>query len=95
MGLESCSPSMTEIRETLKKLRNNKGLEKMEFLMNTIRMWGNGWSLVTVRAVHQLYKRVWEEAAVPLKLNESRVLLLHKGGNKNKQLLQNLDQFPW
>ena len=43
--------------------------------------------------LYQLYTRVWEEEAVPLKWNESRVLLLHKGGNKSKQLYKIIDQF--
>ena len=42
-----------------------------------------------VKALYELFKKVWDEEAVPSKWNESRVLLLHKGGNKSKQLLQN------
>ena len=42
-----------------------------------------------VKALYELFKKVWDEEAVPSKWNESRVLLLHKGGNMSKQLLQN------
>ena len=32
---------------------------------------------------------MWEEESVPAKWNESKIILLHKGGNKSKQLLNN------
>ena len=43
---------------------------------------GGEWA---VRALFELYKQVWVEEVVPAKWNESRVILLHKGGNKNNK----------
>ena len=66
----SCSPSMIEIRETLKKLKNNKGVGldgiSYEFYKN-----GGVWM---VRALHILYMKVWDEEVVPLKWNELLLL---------------------
>ena len=79
------SPSIEEIKKALKKLKNNKGVGMdgvpYEFFKN-----GGDWM---VKALYDVYKRVWEDECVPTKWNESKVILLHKGGNKNKQLLQN------
>ena len=42
-----------------------------------------------VRALAILFSKVWEEERVPGKWNESKVIPLHKGGSKSKQLLKN------
>ena len=39
----------------------------------------------TVIGILELYKRVWNQEKVPSKWNKSRVVLLHKGGHKNKK----------
>ena len=42
-----------------------------------------------VRALAILFSKLWEDERVPGTWIESRVLLLHKGGSKSKQLLKN------
>ena len=78
-------PTIDEIRKTVNKLKNNKGVGfdgiPYEFFKNG----GEG----MVRALYELYGKIWEEESVPRKWNESRVILLHKGGHKSKMLLQN------
>ena len=83
--MDNDSPSLTEIREVLKKLKNNKGVGQ-DGIPYEFFKFGGEW---VVRALGILYSKVWEEEVVPGKWNESKVLLLHKGGNKSKQLLKN------
>ena len=44
---------------------------------------------VAIDRMTELFNRVWEEEKVPRKWNESRVILLHKGGHKNRKELRN------
>ena len=69
----------------MKKLENNKGVGQ-DGIPYEFFKFGGEW---VVRALGILYSKVWEEEVVPGKWNESKVLLLHKGGNKSKQLLKN------
>ena len=85
VDIDISNPSMVEIRETLKSLKNNKGAG-IDGIPYEFFKFGGEWA---VRALFELYKQVWVEEVVPAKWNESRVILLHKGGNKSKQLLKN------
>ena len=42
-----------------------------------------------VHMLRKLYNKVWTEEKGPCKWNESRVVLLHKGGHKSKKELKN------
>ena len=39
-----------------------------------------------VHLLRKVYNNVWTEEKVPCKWNESKVVLLHKGGHKRKEL---------
>ena len=59
------NPSMVEIRETLKSLKNNKGAG-IDGIPYEFFKFGGEWA---VRALFELYKQVWVEEVVPAKWN--------------------------
>ncbi len=77
--------SMNEVRKYVSKLKNKKaaGLDGIPYEMYK---WGGEWM---IRGLYKLFKKVWIEERVPSKWNESRVILLHKGGHKSKKELKN------
>ena len=81
--MDISSSSIEEIRKTVKKLRDNKGVGQDGIPYEFYKFGGE----LVVRALAILFSKVWEEERVPGKWNESGVLLLHKGGSKSKQLL--------
>ena len=79
------APSKDEIRSIVKKLSNGKGVGydgiPYEFLK-----YGGEW---LVASLEKLFQRVWMDERIPAKWNESKVILLFKGGHKSKQELKN------
>ena len=77
--------TLTEIDRTLGNLKNNNGVGLDGIPCEFFKFGGE-----RVRKVlYDLYLEVCEEELVPAKWNESKVILLHKGGNKSRQLLNN------
>lgn len=78
-------PTYNEIREVIKGLKNGKGVG-VDGVPYEFFKFGGEW---IVEALYDLFKRVWEDECIPLKWNESKVILLHKGGNRSKEELKN------
>ena len=74
-----------EVEEVLKHLKYGKaaGIDDVPY-----EMFKNGGETV-VGMLLKLYNKVWSEEKVPCNWNESRVVLLHKGGHKSKKELKN------
>ena len=70
--LETGPPSMNEIREVVKGLKDNKGVG-MDGIPYEFYKFGGIW---VIRALWELYKEVWESETIPGKWNESKVILL-------------------
>ena len=75
----------TEIERVLKGLKNGKatGMDGIPY-----EFYKHGGERI-VDMLWSLFKEVWSEERVPQKWNESRVILLHKGGHKSKKELKN------
>ena len=74
-----------EVEQVLKKLKNGKaaGMDEIPYEMYK---WG-GARMVDLLVC--LFNAIWTEERVPERWNESRVILLHKGGHKSKKELKN------
>ena len=74
-----------EIERVLKGLKNNKatGMDGIPY-----EFYKHGGERI-VDMLWNLFREVWREERVPQKWNESRVILLHKGGHKSKKELKN------
>ena len=77
--------SRSEVEQVLKKLKNGKaaGMDEIPYEMYK---WG-GERMVDLLVC--LFRAIWTEERVPERWNESRVILLHKGGHKSKKELKN------
>ena len=80
-----CEIQRGEIEELLKCLKNGKATG-MDGIPYELYKYG-GEKVVDV--LWCLFNEVWREERVPKKWNESRVILLHKGGHKSKKELKN------
>ena len=69
----------------VKRLKDNKGTG-IDGIPNEFYKKGGTW---TVYALYKLFGEVWDREEVPLKWNESRVVLIFKGGHKSKYELKN------
>ena len=78
-------PTLYEIDVAVKRLKDNKGTG-MDGIPNEFYKKGGPW---VIYALRKLFGEVWDNEAVPSKWNESRVVLIFKGGQKNKNLLKN------
>ena len=76
---------MDEIERYVKKFKNDK-VPGMDGIPNEFyREGGQG----AVKGIHELFKHIWREEGVFETWNESRVTLIHKGGNKSKREIKN------
>ena len=78
-------PSIEEIRSTLKVLKDNKGVG-MDGIPYEMYKKGGVW---IEEALLRLFGDIWENECKPGKWNESKVMLIFKGGNKSKKDLKN------
>ena len=71
-----------EIEKVVRCLKNGKaaGMDGLPYEMFKF----GGTAVIDM--LLELYNSVWNEEKVPSKWNESRVVLLHKGGHKNKKV---------
>ena len=77
--------SLEEIERYVKKLKNGKAAG-MDGIPNEFYKEG-GQSMI--EGMHELFKCIWREEEVPRSWNDSRVTLIHKGGNKSKKEIKN------
>ena len=77
--------SKEEIARYLKKLKKRKATGLDGIPNELYKEGGEG----VTEGLYVLFKKIWEEGRVPIKWNESKVTLLHKGGHKSKKELKN------
>jgi hypothetical protein len=78
-------PQLEEVRRVVVRLRNDKaaGLDDIPYEM--YKFGGE----IMIKKLHELFIEIWKDERVPCKWNESKVVLLHKGGGKNRKELKN------
>ena len=85
MSCLDCDITRVEVEQVVKKLKNGKaaGMDEIPYEMYK---WG-GPRITDLLVV--LFEKIWNAEMVPKCWNESRVILLHKGGQKSKKELKN------
>ena len=78
-------PSYVEIERVVKRLKNDKatGCDNIPY-----EMFKNGGRRM-IEILVQMFQNVWMSERVPRRWNESRIVLIHKGGYKSKIELKN------
>jgi hypothetical protein len=78
-------PQLEEVRRVVVKLRNEKAAGFDEIPYEMYKFGGE----MMIKKLHELFVEIWKEERVPSKWNESKVVLLHKGGCKSRKELKN------